>query len=291
MRSASNGLATTLLLLVPLVAVPFAAAIGLPQLSTTTAAATTDDPDVQPVERASAGDSRPLAAEQPVAGAQPSADDLFAPLDGAAAAPQETAYEEPVSADAFARDRRARVRSRLAALAAADQEQVPANASSGSHNADPIVRDDAFADTRAAARVSPGPEPAIATERGARVAPDPFPRRGEPSDNSQSPEGNLPAGSELTWQRAVQRMQELGIEDFALSPGTTDQGFHFRCQLSDMGDPGVIHRFEAEAADPLTAVAAAIEQVEGWLEQTASADSPLEGRLARLAPELERSVR
>ena len=291
MRSASNGLATTLLLLVPLVAVPFAAAIGLPQLSATTAAAT-EPPDVQPVERAPADESRPPAAEQTVARSQPSADDLFAPLDAAATSPRETAYEEPVSADALARDRRARVRSRLAALAGTDQEQAPAAASAGSHaGADPIVRDDAFADTTAAALVSAGPAPAAA-ERGARVAPRPFPRHSEPSGNVPAGDGSLPiGGSELTWERAVQRMQELGIEDFALSPGAADQGFHFRCQLSDAGDPGVIHRFEAEAADPLAAVAAAIEQVEGWLEQTASTDSPLEDRLARLVPDLQRSAR
>ncbi|HUG94460.1 MAG TPA: hypothetical protein VML55_26755 [Planctomycetaceae bacterium] len=209
MRTASNGFSATLLLLVPLLAVPFLAAVGLPQFSGAPAAASVDPPDLRPVHRS---ESRPSAWEDRVGeSARPSADDLFAPFDTSDRATRATSYAEPDDG--------------------------------------PVVRLDAF-------------------ETGLRAEPQ---------------QRDARAATDLTWAAAVRRMKELGIEDFRLSPGDTENQFHFCCQLEAEADSGVMHRFEAEAAEPLAAVADAIEQAEGWFEQTAGRTSPLEGELARLS--------
>jgi hypothetical protein len=300
MRPASNGLATTLLLLVPLVAVPFAAAIGLPQLSATPAVSA-GQPEVQPIHPAATteGPANETDVAEQKSTPPASADDLFAPLGATADTPRETSYEEPVSADARTSDRRARVRSRLAALAA-ETSSKPTAASGAARptaeplaDAAPVVRGDAFeSDAVRVSDVSPGPDPRPLAGLGARSEDRQGENKAEPSSRQASTaRGERRTDGQLTWERAIQRMKELGIEDFALSPGEAERGFHFHCQLSDADDPDVVHRFEAEAADPLTAVASAIEQVEGWLQQTAASNPELDDRLARLGRNLEPPTR
>jgi hypothetical protein len=49
-----------------------------------------------------------------------------------------------------------------------------------------------------------------------------------------------------------------------LQPGDRDGEFNFSCRFASRSNPRVIHRFEAEAADPLDAVNQVLRQVDDW---------------------------
>jgi hypothetical protein len=66
------------------------------------------------------------------------------------------------------------------------------------------------------------------------------------------------------WKRAVGRLNALGIRDYQLQPGDRDGEFNFSCRFASRSNPRVIHRFEAEAADPLDAVNQVLRQVDDW---------------------------
>jgi hypothetical protein len=66
------------------------------------------------------------------------------------------------------------------------------------------------------------------------------------------------------WKRAVSRLNALGIRDYQLQPGERDGEFNFSCRFAARGNPRVIHRFEAEAADPLEAVNQVLRQLDDW---------------------------
>jgi hypothetical protein len=70
----------------------------------------------------------------------------------------------------------------------------------------------------------------------------------------------------LTWREARLWLADRGINDFHLEPGTTGETFVFACVLSLPDDPRVLHRFEAEDAEPLTAVGQVLGQVDLWLQ-------------------------
>jgi hypothetical protein len=70
--------------------------------------------------------------------------------------------------------------------------------------------------------------------------------------------------SPLTWRSAVRRLNELGIRQFRLEPGSREQEFHFSCSLTSRNNSRVTHRFEAEAADPLQAVEHVLQQITQW---------------------------
>ncbi|MFN0199322.1 MAG: hypothetical protein ACKVT0_21440 [Planctomycetaceae bacterium] len=74
-------------------------------------------------------------------------------------------------------------------------------------------------------------------------------------DDEQSP------ADRLTWKSAVRELKRLGITDFRLEPGSAPESFLFCCMLSSADKPRVVRRFEAEAEDPLAAVADVIGQV------------------------------
>lgn len=68
----------------------------------------------------------------------------------------------------------------------------------------------------------------------------------------------------LTWQQAVDRLNELGIRTFRLTPDSSQNGYRFVCLVTSIDDPRISRRFEAESIDPLVAVADVLEQVENW---------------------------
>lgn len=68
----------------------------------------------------------------------------------------------------------------------------------------------------------------------------------------------------LTWQQAVDRLNELGIRTFRLTPDSSQSGYRFVCLVTSIDDPRISRRFEAESIDPLVAVADVLEQVENW---------------------------
>lgn len=68
----------------------------------------------------------------------------------------------------------------------------------------------------------------------------------------------------LTWQQAVDRLNQLGIRTFRLTPNTGQNGYRFVCLVTSVDDPRISRRFEAESIDPLIAVGDVLAQVENW---------------------------
>jgi len=69
------------------------------------------------------------------------------------------------------------------------------------------------------------------------------------------------AGETLTWQNAVQRLNELEIRSFRLEPGHQVGQFVFICSYTPPDTPRVSYRFEAESDQPLKAVEKVLEQI------------------------------
>lgn len=68
----------------------------------------------------------------------------------------------------------------------------------------------------------------------------------------------------LSWQQAVNRLNELGIRTFRLTPDSGENGYRFVCLVTSVDDPRISRRFEAESLDPLGAVGDVLAQVEDW---------------------------
>ena len=69
---------------------------------------------------------------------------------------------------------------------------------------------------------------------------------------------------ELTWNMAVERLNELEIRNFRLEPGQRKGLFVFICTYTPPDSPTVSYRFEAEADQPLKAVQKVLEQIVDW---------------------------
>ncbi len=69
----------------------------------------------------------------------------------------------------------------------------------------------------------------------------------------------------LTWREAVRRLNELGIQEFRLEPGSQPGEFYFACEFTPHRNVRVTRRFEAEATEPLLAVQAVLRQIDEWL--------------------------
>lgn len=67
-----------------------------------------------------------------------------------------------------------------------------------------------------------------------------------------------------TWSAAVEKLNELGIRDYRLEPGVRPNDFLFSCSYSPPQNPRISRRFEAEAIDPLIAVIHVLQQVDEW---------------------------
>lgn len=68
----------------------------------------------------------------------------------------------------------------------------------------------------------------------------------------------------LTWQAAVDRLNELEIHNFRLEPGSEPHQFIFICSYTPADNPKISYRFEAEAHEPLRAVEKVLEQIDQW---------------------------
>lgn len=69
----------------------------------------------------------------------------------------------------------------------------------------------------------------------------------------------------LTWRQASLRLTELGVKNYHLERGAAEGTFLFVCLFSPGDAPHVVHRFEAEADDPLIAVNRTLQQVDNWM--------------------------
>lgn len=90
---------------------------------------------------------------------------------------------------------------------------------------------------------------------------------------SRPPRPLPPAAPSLTWQAAVKRLNELDISNFRLEPGSDPNQFLFVCSYTPPENPQVSYRFEAEASEPIKAVEKVLAQVEA--RRSRPAETPL----------------
>jgi hypothetical protein len=250
MSSPNQGLWSTLAMFIPLMAVPFLAAIGIPQLTPTASSSEEAAPELGELAKVEVGVGESLHH-----GAQ----DLFAPLEDKPA-PGQTggsapAWENPFQQNATEGAAREQMREPARSL---DLRSAPAREERVEDAMQPDRRPGADAD-----RFSGGSGAAMELGDEAPIRPfaseSPFGRIARPQREE------TPAAKQaLTWSEAVRRLNDLGIQDFQLNPGQNANQFHFACTYTPPESPRVIHRFEAEAADPLAAVEQVLQQVKAW---------------------------
>jgi hypothetical protein len=253
----SNQNLATWLMMIPLLVVPAVAIFGVPQFSRLSAQA----------------ESAPASEPQPSLGSSGTADlgSGFAPISTEHVTP-------PPERDIF---------SGPSAGITDDPFHNPKVLDTPRAELDDAPR---FADTPAAGRNS---ELEDAPRFDAPPASDPFaefngthpnrsPRSGNPESRPRESEGYVRPGSpdvsvreapplspevQLSWRRAIARLNELGVSQYSLEPSSEPYLFRFTCDFTPEDNPRLTHRFEAEASEPLRAVQKAIVQVETWLSE------------------------
>ena len=71
----------------------------------------------------------------------------------------------------------------------------------------------------------------------------------------------------LNWQGALRRLNELEIRSFRLEPSRQANQFVFICSYTPSDSPRVSYRFEAESEEPLRAVEKVLAQIDEWQQQ------------------------
>ena len=253
---------TTLLLLIPILAVPMLAIFGIPNFAPAVASPLDDTEWVDPAPKAVAAGAPPATTELAQSGLNFSnnprqSSDRSMPWPGqprAAAAERTLPLEGEAAPDYSGYDH-------SAAITAPTPRRLPAEA------ADPAAWPGA-ADGGAI-------QPVGYTVPSEMAGPPKYERRRDsdvnaagfesgPPRTSRPPRTLAPAAPTLTWQAAVSRLRELEISNFKLEPGSDPNQFLFRCSFTPPDQPRLTQRFEAEAAEPLKAVEKVLAQVEVW---------------------------
>lgn len=261
MHSRTSGPIATILMFIPLLAVPLLAVFGIPQFA----------PGVALRESSEDG---PLAADQSLAPASERperhspAEDLFAPFDEGTPLDDggeldAVGWEDPFQHSILARPAETAGRAPIRPVAATLSPRW---------QAEPIRRPRSPFDPPVQAPSAPLAElitieDATDSDRerpGYSTMPVVFETGSEASVARAKQFRAQPPAETLTWQMAVRRLTELGIHDFQLEPGIAANQFQFRCSFTPAENPRVMHQFQAEAAEPLLAVQDVLNQIEGW---------------------------
>lgn len=272
MRSSSNSPLTTLMVFIPLLAVPLLAVFGVPQLEPRGASSSRNAPDEDFFTHAGVGESLHHGAE-----------DLFAPVRGSAAADSDQNGRWPSKESRHGMDGPADDTAGLSARMQGGSElDTNSQRGRGSSATNPFEERPQGNNRLGPPRPpdwSPPPDAlqgwTVDSDEG-RPKSGPTAGRGGSSNPLDDGSPQHPAGPadrdtmttdssrSLSWQQAVQRLNELGIHHFQLQPGRRSTEFHFSCSFQSPEHPRIIHRFEAEADEPLNAVQNVIAQVENW---------------------------
>ncbi|HEV8004147.1 MAG TPA: hypothetical protein VGP63_30055 [Planctomycetaceae bacterium] len=281
MRSPLSGSIATCLIFVPLVAVPLLAVLGMPQLSANSPTGAIDD--------------LKFAAEDPAAGNSELSNPVRVSDSQADSAPSKrpprTVAKNSDPFAEFSRDSDSSSRPAESADKSGPPRKRPQRWSEGNGlpqkallsidrpsddhaSANPSDRPAAIDEQTAE---SPGREASLKTPGARRALPEAqavVAMASEPMTASASgdigAEGRASAGvptgsvNATSWKRAISRLNALGIQDYQLQPGERDGEFNFSCRFAARSNPHVIHRFEAEAADPLEAVNQVLRQLDDW---------------------------
>lgn len=288
MRSAIYSLFTTLLLLIPIAAVPFMAVFGVPQFTPVVASPldeTEDEEWDKPAKKKPRTPSKSARSDE--------ADLEFPPDDNWNW--DETPKERPRPSKKHRPDSRiaqddspSEQPKRPGSAKTAPKSKTPVRPKPGGVQPIPntivedeqeIVQvaheaseDDNFFAIDTAAHAEPMDDDEPMDETGTPAIPGYRRPRSEPTDDDERADKNASrpkrnAAEQLTWKKAVERLNELGIRNFRLEPGVRSGEFTFTCSYTPSNTPHVTRKFESEADDPLKAVAKVLAQVEEASQQ------------------------
>ncbi|MGQ0636102.1 MAG: hypothetical protein ACT4QC_15935 [Planctomycetaceae bacterium] len=279
MPASGSGPLGALLILVPLAAIPIVAVVGVPHFAPLVASPADEE------EIADLAPSPPAIRPAP-APAIRHADDLFAPLPGAAPTRerdrQRGMAETGGSQPPFGGDRPARPW--VPPPEALDDWQVTDDESShGARRKREVVSIDEFdggllmpaAGDRAVRgrEINSPSDPRGAAARGRNPAGLQSRASVDNEALAQLQLGALPAAAlPPGWPAAARRLKELGIRQYRLEAKIEEQRFSFRCVFAVGGTADTTRIFEADADDPLDAVLEVLEQVDAWQGELATAE-------------------
>lgn len=286
MRSTAHSLFMTMLLLVPISAVPLMAIFGVPQFTPVVPSPleeTEDDEDWDrparkktrtvaeiepaddheldiPVDETLSWDESPQERPRPLKKSRPATRSAS----GTATADIETAFGE-TEAKSPARKKRPSTR------------PIPAEFTEDDPQIQTIVNEVVEEESsRVESAVHLDSQDVAAQNESAEMSQIPGYRRQRPGsrDHSDSvPEKTSPRGQRnsssaepLTWSKAVQRLNDYGIRNFRLDSRSSGE-FMFTCSFTPSNSPHVTRKFEAEADDPLKAVEKVLGQIEDASQQ------------------------
>lgn len=238
MRTSAQSSLATVLLLVPILAVPMLAIFGVPQFTPVVASPYEDNASSRRLDESEAPPFSPRSGER----------DAFEKV-ASNISSDVTEWGDDTNDDRAARtlaDRRGVTTAghRRNAPVAESTEPSPF-AQVGESQAVPLMNE-----------AMPG---SYRRPRSNSEVVDPRPKR--------APLRTTPAvlDPQLTWRDAVQKLNSLEIRNFRLEPGQQPLQFIFSCSYTPRDTPAVSYRFEAEADEPLRAVERVLEQIDTWL--------------------------
>ena len=270
MRSSIHGTFATMLLLIPVGAIPALAIFGIPQFAPVV---------TSPLREGHEGDRERRVGDS----ARAPADDLFhddtdfpSHGDDAPTAPGRLGDSVPVPNRNAKRgsppDQVAEAPGRLPSWAddSAMDERRPAAPKRSRSDLDRFANHDE----------EPAPRRLPANERGGGVirliddetvaaeSPRSYQRQRElPSERVDPAPRGESERDPLTWPQAVRRLNELEIRSFRLEPGRQSNQFVFICSYTPSDSPRVSYRFEAESDEPLKAVEKVLAQIDEWQQR------------------------
>lgn len=277
MRGSTPGPIGALLMVVPLLAIPMFAIMGVPQFAPLVASPGADTGfsenwnSREPAPRPAASlppEARPaLSTSNAGVGesARGNVDDIFAPY---------STVQNLASANLSLESERQPVggKNRSAAQSPSadpsvsrtsrfdDANQVLAGSSS------PGLPDEAlegFAAARNRRASDTERQATTPTDKPTRAA-NGFATNNPHTEPTSAPLRHFDRETDFTWDQAVRRLKSLGIKKYHLESLLEDGGFSFRCSYTAPDNPRVTRRFEAEAPEPLAAVRIVLEQIEAW---------------------------
>jgi hypothetical protein len=287
MRSSMSGSIATCLIFVPLVAVPLLAVLGMPQISPNASSGPVDDLKFVQDKAAQTAGNAELAGPVQVTdtrGEDPAhniesrngarGSDPFAEFSRDSDGLTRQATATPSRGSSQKRPQRwlnegnGLPQKALFSSDHADDNRAASSPSdrptvSGSSEDHPLEQPSSETPAKApvARRTLPEAEAVVTNDSDTASTPPPTDGPAQRRASSESPTSSNHASA---WKRAVGRLNALGIRDYQLQPGEREGEFNFSCRFAARSNPQVIHRFEAEAPDPLDAVNQVLRQLDDW---------------------------
>lgn len=257
MRSRTGNSLSTLMFMVPLLGVPLMAIFGVPQFVPVIASSVSEKPTVTPKNRFNQGVGESVSAPSFVID---SSSHDFGFNGGTKLQDVFQAADRPRRDSRPFRDSDSRNHGSSFVETSLNSESRPAiNSLNEPKSKGTQSLNDLFGEPIATEAESESIHQSQSPSR--RVATEPVPARSLALLAPVSERSDVG----LTWREAVLRLNELGIQNFRLEPGSRHGDFYFACEFAPHRDARVTRRFEAEAAEPLLAVRAVLRQIDDWL--------------------------